>query len=90
MAPRGPNPNVTTILAKAIPDQVVSVVDVITVAFLVNQNSVQLFEKNVTGATRKKHLSKLCRSKSTSGGSKAQHHLHHDVHEMVEKEIDLQ
>ena len=38
---RGPNPNVTTIIAKAIPDQVVMVVDVLTVVPLINQNSVQ-------------------------------------------------
>ena len=53
MASRGPNPNVTTIIAKAIPDQVVMVVDVITVADLINQNSFQHMEKNVTGAIRK-------------------------------------
>ena len=40
---------------------------------------------------KKNHFSKLCRSrKSTGCGSKVQHHLHHDVHEMVEKEIQFQ
>ena len=53
MAPRGPNPNITTIIAKAIPDQVVVVVDIITVVLLINQNSIQHTEKSVTGATRK-------------------------------------
>ena len=41
MASSGPNPNITTIVAKAIPDQVVVVVDVITMALFINQNSVQ-------------------------------------------------
>ena len=53
MAPRGPNPNTTTIIAKAIPYQAVMVVDVITVVHLINQNSVQHTEKSGTGATRK-------------------------------------
>ena len=53
MAPRGPNPNITIIIAKAIQDQVVMVVDVLTVVLLINQSSVQHKEKSVTGATRK-------------------------------------
>ena len=40
MAPRGPNPNITTIIAKAISDQVVMVVDVITVVLLIIQNNI--------------------------------------------------
>ena len=48
-------------------------------------------EKNVTSFTIKKHFSILCRSsKSTGGGSKVQHHLHCDLHEMGEKEIQFQ
>ena len=53
MTPRGLNPNVITIIAKAIPDEVVMVVDVITAVLLINQKRVQHMEKNVTGATRK-------------------------------------
>ena len=44
MAPRGPNPNVTTIIAKVIPDHIVMVVDVVSDWHM---------EKDVTGATRK-------------------------------------
>ena len=53
MASKDPNPNVTTSIAKAIPNQVVVVVDVITVVPLINQNCVWHMEKNVTGPTRK-------------------------------------
>ena len=49
--PRGPNPNVTTVIAKAIPGQIVKVVDVVTM--VLNQNCFWHTEKNVTGATRK-------------------------------------
>ena len=52
-APKGLNPNIITIIARAIPDQVFVVVDVITVVLLINQNSVWHMEKNVTGTTRK-------------------------------------
>ena len=90
MAPRHLNPNVITIIAKAIPDQVVIVVDVTTVVLLINQNSVWHMEKNVTGATRKPFFKALQESESTGGGSKAQHQSHHDVHEMEEKEIQFQ
>ena len=51
MAPRDPNLNIMTIIAKAIPDQVVVVVEVRTVVLFINQTSVQDTEKNVTGAT---------------------------------------
>ena len=57
MAKRGLNPNVTTIIAKAIQDKVVMVVDVITVVLLINQNSVWHMEKNVAGATGKINIS---------------------------------
>ena len=90
MAPRGLNPIVITIIAKAITDQVVVVVNVITVVLFINQNSVQHTKKNATGATRKNHFSRLCRSsKSTGGVITGQHHLCHDVHEMEEKGIQF-
>ena len=58
MAPRGLNPNITTIISKAIPDQVVMMVDVISVVLLINQNSVWHMEKN-TDATRKTNSQSL-------------------------------
>ena len=88
MAQRGLNPNIITIVAKAITDQIIMMVNVIAVVLLINQKSVQHMEKNVTSAN---HFSKLCRSsKSTGGGSKAQNHLHCHVHEMEEKAIQFQ
>ena len=59
MVPRGPNQNITMIIGKAIPDQEVMVVDVITVILLINQNSVQHAEKSVNEATRKTFLKAL-------------------------------
>ena len=59
MALRGPNPNITTIIVKATPDQVVGVVDVVTVVLLINQNSVWHTEKNVRGTIRKPLLKAL-------------------------------
>ena len=66
------------------------VVDVVAVV-PINQNSVWHMEKKVSGATRKKHFSKLCRSiKSNGGGTIAKHHSCYDFHEMEEKEIQFQ
>ena len=53
MAPRGPNPNVLTVIAETSPDKVEGEVDAITVVFLINQNSIQHMEKNIAAATRK-------------------------------------
>ena len=40
---------------------------------------------------QEKPILKVCRSGKCNGGdSKVQHHLHHDVHEMEEKEIQFQ
>ena len=89
-APRGPNPIVTMIIAKAIPYQVVVVVDNITVALPINQTMSGIW-KRVLHVPQENHFSKLCRSsKSTGGGSKAKYHSCHDVHEMEEKEIQFQ
>ena len=90
MTPRGLNPNITTIIAKAIQDQLVMVVDVVTVVLLINQNCL-VYGKECYRCHKKNHFSKHCRScKSTSVGSITKCYLHCDVHEMEEKEIQIQ
>ena len=49
------------------------------------------YERECYKCHKENHFSKLCRSsKSTGGGSKAQSHSCHDVHEMEGKEIQFQ